>query len=163
MQRFQIEVHLRAPRKTLVTWSYVDADTEQSAIEEAQRNFGLPGKDYTFKAIKPPLCAKCGGELLRVPRRLVDRLLSPGRYRYQCDTLECGWTGNLPIEGTSSIWFFVVRGFAAASILVVVAGMAFFMFTIYRERGKDTAWANRDQLPPKVRPAERNRTEAPKR
>jgi hypothetical protein len=168
MQRFQIEVRSRRPRDTFAPWFYVNADTEQAAIDEAMRTFrgGNPGKDvddYTFKAGIPRLCPRCGGELLRVHRRLVDRLFSPGRYRFECDGA-CHWVGNLPIEGTSSTWFFLVRGFAAASIVVVVASMAFFVFTIYRDRLKDTAAsAKRDQKPPMVRPADRDRKEAPGR
>jgi len=56
MQRFQIEVHSRVPRESFAAWFYVDADTEQVALDEAMRTFrgGHPGKDvddYTFKAV----------------------------------------------------------------------------------------------------------------
>ena len=169
MQRFQIEVRSRVRRDTFAPWFYVDADTEQAAIAEARQTFrgGNPGKDvddYTFKAVMPPLCAKCGSELVRVPRRLVDRLFSPGRYRFQCDWPECRWVGNLPIEGASSIRFFLVRGFMAASIVAVVAGVAFVLYTIHRDRRADTGvQVKRDQRPPMVRPADRDRKEAPKR
>jgi hypothetical protein len=164
MQRFQIEVRSRRPRDTFAPWFYVDADTEQVAIDEAMRTFRAvhPGKDihdYTFKAGMPRLCARCGGELLRAHRRPVDRLFSPGRYRFECDGI-CRWVGNLPIEGTSSTWFFLVRGFVAASIVVVVASVAFLLFTTYRDKLKDTAAAKRDQRPPVVRPPDRDRKEA---
>lgn len=43
-------------------------------------------------------CPQCGDTVLRVHRRVVDRLYSlfhPVR-RYHCTSLECGWQGNLP-------------------------------------------------------------------
>lgn len=45
-------------------------------------------------------CPQCGDTVLRVPRRLVDRLYSLFHpvHRYQCTSLECGWQGNLPLE-----------------------------------------------------------------
>ena len=49
------------------------------------------------------ICPSCGGEAERVPRRLVDRLFSPGQYRFQCQSGDCQWTGNLPREGGSSM------------------------------------------------------------
>jgi hypothetical protein len=42
-------------------------------------------------------CHECGDILIRVPRRLVDRLLSafaPVR-RFRCSNLLCLWEGNL--------------------------------------------------------------------
>jgi predicted RNA-binding Zn-ribbon protein involved in translation (DUF1610 family) len=45
------------------------------------------------------LCPQCGDTVLRVPRRVVDRLYSllfHPIHRYQCTSLECGWQGNLP-------------------------------------------------------------------
>ena len=167
MQRFQIEVRSRVAKDTFAPWFYVNADTEQAAINEAIRTFRgyNPGKDfhdYTFKAVEPPPCRRCGGELVRVPRRFVDRLFSPGRYRFQCT--ECDWVGNLPIEGISATRLFLVRGFAAASIVVVVASMAFFVFTTYRDRLASKAEPpKRAQSPSMVRPADRDRNEAPKR
>lgn len=43
-------------------------------------------------------CPQCGDTVLRVHRRLVDRLYSLFHpvHRYQCTSLECGWQGNLP-------------------------------------------------------------------
>jgi len=43
-------------------------------------------------------CPQCGDGLMRVHRRVVDRLYSLYRpvHRYQCTSLECGWQGNLP-------------------------------------------------------------------
>ena len=43
-------------------------------------------------------CPRCGGALYRVPRRLIDRLFSFRRHRFQCPSRTCGWEGNLPIE-----------------------------------------------------------------
>jgi hypothetical protein len=80
------------------------------------------------------LCPKCGGALRRVHRRFVDRLLSRGRYRFQCKWKECFWTGNLPIEGTKSTRFGLFEGLIAGSIVVIVAGVALGLFTIRSER-----------------------------
>ena len=43
-------------------------------------------------------CPQCGEFVLRVHRRVIDRLYSLFQpvYRYQCTSLECGWQGNLP-------------------------------------------------------------------
>ena len=48
-------------------------------------------------------CPCCGGPLMRIARRPVDRLLSFFRsvHRYQCIVLECGWQGNLPARTPS--------------------------------------------------------------
>jgi len=42
-------------------------------------------------------CPQCGDTVLRVHRRVIDRLYSLFHpiYRYQCTSLECGWQGNL--------------------------------------------------------------------
>ena len=47
---------------------------------------------------KRPPCPKCGGELSRVSRRLIDRLQSLLRpvHRYRCRNFSCQWVGNLP-------------------------------------------------------------------
>jgi hypothetical protein len=42
-------------------------------------------------------CPRCGGPLVRVRRRLIDRLFSttvPLR-RYRCYAIDCSWVGNL--------------------------------------------------------------------
>jgi len=48
----------------------------------------------TMNALKCPLC---GGALLRMPRRPVDRLASLVRpvCRYRCMAVHCQWEGNL--------------------------------------------------------------------
>ena len=50
-------------------------------------------------------CPCCGGPLLRIARRPVDRFQSLFRpvYRYQCIVLECGWQGNLPAHPQSMV------------------------------------------------------------
>ncbi|TAK90883.1 MAG: hypothetical protein EPO06_06045 [Burkholderiaceae bacterium] len=42
-------------------------------------------------------CPLCGGDLLRVPRRPLDRLVSVVRPvgRYRCMAMQCQWEGNL--------------------------------------------------------------------
>ena len=91
------------------------------------------------------LCPKCGGALYRVPPRFVDQLFSPGRYRFQCESQECYWIGNLPIEGTHSTRFGLFHGLIAGSIVVIVASVAlglFGLFTIHRERAEVAATHN---------------------
>ena len=92
-----------------------------------------------------PLCPKCGGALYRVPPRFVDQLFSPARYRFQCQSAECYWIGNLPIEGTNSTRFGLFHGLIAGSIVVIVASVAlglFGLFTIHRERAEVAATHN---------------------
>lgn len=43
-------------------------------------------------------CPRCRGLLYRVPRRLIDRLFSFRRHRFQCVSRDCRWEGNLPID-----------------------------------------------------------------
>jgi hypothetical protein len=77
-----------------------------------------------------PQCPTCGGELYRVHRRFVDRLFSPGRLRFQCESRVCRWVGNLPVEDTSSTRPGSFHGIAAASIVVIVAGVALVLLTM---------------------------------
>lgn len=43
-------------------------------------------------------CPQCNASVYRVPRRLVDRVISMIvlRHRYRCSSLYCDWEGNLP-------------------------------------------------------------------
>lgn len=47
-------------------------------------------------------CPRCMGAAYRVPRRLVDCLMSRfvwvSRYRYRCRSMDCGWEGNLRVS-----------------------------------------------------------------
>jgi len=45
-------------------------------------------------------CPRCNGAAYRVPRRLVDRLMSRfvGISRYRCRSTDCGWEGNLRVS-----------------------------------------------------------------
>jgi hypothetical protein len=45
----------------------------------------------------PKVCPRCGGEVARIPRRLIDRVISLVRpvQRYRCTALQCQWIGNL--------------------------------------------------------------------
>src|SRR5262245_55373376 len=85
------------------------------------------------------LCPDCGGTLRRVHRRFVDRLFSPGFYRYRCKSWECQWTGNLPIDHTSAISLRSFRALVAAFVIFIVAGLAFNLFTIHRDRVENAA------------------------
>ncbi len=51
-----------------------------------------------MSAMPPSTCPRCNGELDRIRRRLVDRLVSlfAPCYRYRCRSLGCHWEGNLP-------------------------------------------------------------------
>jgi hypothetical protein len=43
------------------------------------------------------VCPRCGRPILRVRRRLIDRLFSlTPVHRYRCYGIDCGWVGNLP-------------------------------------------------------------------
>ena len=47
-------------------------------------------------------CPRCMGSAYRVPRRLVDWLMSrfvwASRYRYRCHSTVCGWEGTLRVR-----------------------------------------------------------------
>ena len=75
-------------------------------------------------------CLSCGGALCRVHRRFVDRVFSPGRYRFRCKSQECEWIGNLLIDRTSPARLGLFHGCMAASIVLIVAGAVFGLFTI---------------------------------
>ncbi len=64
-------------------------------LADARSNSAMFGHGY--RQVKRS-CPQCGDTVLRVPRRVVDRLYSLFHpvYRYQCTSLECGWQGNLP-------------------------------------------------------------------
>ncbi len=51
-----------------------------------------------YPSAKRLACPKCGGDLSRIPRRIVDRLLSVFRpvQRYRCRNFACQWIGNIP-------------------------------------------------------------------
>ena len=55
-----------------------------------------PGMLSSYRHVKRS-CPQCGDTVLRVHRRVIDRLYSLFHpvYRYQCTSLECGWQGNL--------------------------------------------------------------------
>lgn len=46
-------------------------------------------------------CPRCGAFLVRVPRRLRDRIISIARpvQRYQCIGFTCHWEGTLSVAG----------------------------------------------------------------
>jgi predicted RNA-binding Zn-ribbon protein involved in translation (DUF1610 family) len=58
-----------------------------------QSNRGMNGR---YQHVRRS-CPQCGDAVLRVHRRVIDRLYSLYHpvYRYQCTSLECGWQGNL--------------------------------------------------------------------
>ena len=70
---------------------------ERSGTRLAYTRSNPPMFGHGYRHIKRS-CPQCGDTVLRVPRRVVDRLYSLFHpvYRYQCTSLECGWQGNLP-------------------------------------------------------------------
>ena len=51
------------------------------------------------------LCPQCKSRAFRISRRFIDRVISlilPVR-RYQCESRECRWEGNLPINPGSKV------------------------------------------------------------
>jgi hypothetical protein len=46
------------------------------------------------------VCPGCYGPVYRVPRRVIDRLISlvSPRHRYECRSPDCCWEGTLPDE-----------------------------------------------------------------
>lgn len=45
-------------------------------------------------------CPRCKGSIYRVPRRMVDRILSlfVPVHRYRCSVMGCDWEGNLRVR-----------------------------------------------------------------
>jgi predicted RNA-binding Zn-ribbon protein involved in translation (DUF1610 family) len=78
---------------------------EQNAVETLGESRGTPraplGSNRVmvdrYHQVKRS-CPQCGDTVLRVHRRVIDRLYSLFHpiHRYQCTSLECGWQGNLP-------------------------------------------------------------------
>lgn len=50
------------------------------------------------------LCPCCDAKLIRIPRRLVDRLLSllAPVQRFRCTSFQCQWVGNIHMDDGSS-------------------------------------------------------------
>ena len=59
----------------------------------------------TLEAFYAPhlLCPLCGAELMRIPRRPIDRLTSifGEHHRFRCERFSCQWEGNLRADGTA--------------------------------------------------------------
>jgi hypothetical protein len=73
--------------------TYVEADAVSSY------STGMFSSDADISDPVGYRCPNCGGELVRIRRRVIDRLLSafvPVR-RFRCSMLECGHEGNLRI------------------------------------------------------------------
>ena len=49
-------------------------------------------------------CPLCGGSVVRVRRRAIDRVTSLFHpvHRYRCYLLRCLWEGNLPADGVTT-------------------------------------------------------------
>jgi hypothetical protein len=45
-------------------------------------------------------CPRCRGQIVRVPRRPFDRVMSVFmlRWRYRCRAMGCGWEGTLRVK-----------------------------------------------------------------
>lgn len=53
-----------------------------------------------FVSVTQQACPHCKGDLIRTPRRPMDRLLNwfTPLYRYRCSRYACQWVGNLLIN-----------------------------------------------------------------
>ncbi|MGZ8271348.1 MAG: hypothetical protein ACXW1T_09075 [Methylophilus sp.] len=49
-------------------------------------------------------CPQCGGYILRVPRRISDRIFSifSTVHRYRCQYFPCQWEGNIRVHNHSN-------------------------------------------------------------
>lgn len=49
------------------------------------------------------LCPLCAGELIRIPRRPIDRFTSlfSEHHRFRCERFTCQWEGNLRADDTA--------------------------------------------------------------
>ncbi|MBP6852544.1 MAG: hypothetical protein KA164_13135 [Rhodoferax sp.] len=49
-------------------------------------------------------CPECGGPMSRIPRRMIDRLISIVRpvQRYRCRNFACQWAGNIAVASGSN-------------------------------------------------------------
>ncbi|MEP7209167.1 MAG: hypothetical protein ABI920_19715, partial [Casimicrobiaceae bacterium] len=52
-----------------------------------------------FPGTYPNACPKCGGDLVRVKRRLIDRVISLFGPVHRCACTQCRWRGRLPATG----------------------------------------------------------------
>jgi predicted RNA-binding Zn-ribbon protein involved in translation (DUF1610 family) len=68
-------------------------ESRGTPLWQLRSNRGMSGRYGHVKRS----CPQCGDTVLRVPRRVIDRLYSLFHpvHRYQCTSLECGWQGNL--------------------------------------------------------------------
>ncbi|WP_184201580.1 hypothetical protein [Chitinimonas taiwanensis] len=48
----------------------------------------------------PQPCPRCQGDTFRIPRNLLDRLISRFVlvHRYRCHSLRCGWEGRVRVS-----------------------------------------------------------------
>jgi predicted RNA-binding Zn-ribbon protein involved in translation (DUF1610 family) len=69
-------------------------ESRGTPLARQRSNAGMTGR---YRHVKRS-CPQCGDTVLRVHRRVIDRLYSLFHpvQRYQCTSLECGWQGNLP-------------------------------------------------------------------
>ena len=111
----------------------------------------VPGLVVTIKP-SSPVCPECHSSLNRIPRRLVDRLLSVFYpvHRYHCRSFVCNWEGNLRCTAELGRW----KALASYS-------------DERRRRESDTLPGPATRLPnfrkPDARADSRNATSAPRR
>jgi len=74
------------------------AAERMNATSAAVRDHGHDAE--TGDTVSAGACPRCKGSAYRVPRRLVDRVMSRFVWviRYRCRSMVCGWEGNLRVS-----------------------------------------------------------------
>ena len=83
-------------------------------------------------------CPSCGGRLIRMPRRLQDRLWSlvVPSMRCRCDRFSCQWMGNMPLRpvpGAAWVNTWLEPGSSRRALVFAAAGM--FALTLFAASG----------------------------
>ncbi len=83
------------------------------------------GWEIRKRTSKTRTCPQCGLPAARVRRRNIDRVLSLLKpvQRYECDAPDCGWAGNLGIDGSHGNKRLLVAGSVAVFVIIFVAGL----------------------------------------
>lgn len=76
-------------------------------------------------------CPRCHGNLIRTPRRFIDRLRSlfTPVQRYRCDRFSCRWVGNHSLATTSSNPFQKKHMFTLLNTMLIAALLLLVLLT----------------------------------